>query len=47
VGKGLLSRIFSLVYMGDFVSLYLAILNRRDPTPVERVTYLKKELAKG
>ncbi len=47
MGKGLLSRIFSLIYIGDFVSFYLAILNRIDPTPVERVTYLKKELLKS
>lgn len=46
MGDGLLARIFSLVYIGDFVSYYLAILNKRDPTPVDRVTYLKKELAK-
>ena len=45
-GKELLARIFSLVYMGDFVSFYLAILNGIDPTPVEKITYLKKELAK-
>lgn len=46
VGEGLLERIFSLVYMGDFVSFYLAILNKRDPTPVERIAYFKSELAK-
>ncbi len=45
-GKGLLARIFSLIYVGDFVSLYLAILNNIDPTPVESVMYLKNELAK-
>jgi len=45
-GEGLLARIFSLIYIGDFVSFYLAILNGRDPTPVERITYLKKEMAK-
>lgn len=47
VGKDVLSRILSLIYIGDFVSYYLAILNKRDPTPVESVTYLKKELAKA
>ncbi|MBI5143845.1 MAG: bifunctional phosphoglucose/phosphomannose isomerase [Candidatus Omnitrophica bacterium] len=47
IGVDLLSRIFSLIYIGDFVSFYLAILNKRDPTPVESVTYLKNELAKG
>jgi glucose/mannose-6-phosphate isomerase len=45
-GEDLLARIFSLIYIGDFVSYYLAILYGIDPTPVERVTYLKKELAK-
>lgn len=45
-GEELLSRIFSLIYIGDFISYYLAILYGIDPTPVERVTYLKNELAK-
>jgi glucose/mannose-6-phosphate isomerase len=44
-GKGLLARIFSLVYTGDFVSFYLAMLNKCDPTPVERIAYLKKRLS--
>lgn len=42
----LLSRLFSLIYIGDFMSFYLAILNGVDPTPVKRVEYLKRELAK-
>jgi glucose/mannose-6-phosphate isomerase len=45
-GPGLLARIFSLVYIGDFVSFYLAILNGIDPTPVEKITIIKGELAK-
>lgn len=45
-GEGLLARILSLVYIGDFASYYLAILNKEDPTPVDEITYLKKELAK-
>jgi len=43
-GKDLLSRIFSLIYIGDFISYYLAILYGIDPTPVKRVTYLKEQL---
>ncbi|MBU3911146.1 MAG: bifunctional phosphoglucose/phosphomannose isomerase [Candidatus Omnitrophica bacterium] len=43
---GLLARIFSLIYIGDFVSFYLAILNDIDPTPVKSVDYLKAQLAK-
>lgn len=46
-GKSLLARIFSLIYIGDFISFYLAILNGVDPTPVERVSYLKKRLARS
>ena len=43
---GRLARIYSLLYIGDFVSFYLAILNNIDPTPVKTIDYLKKELAK-
>lgn len=46
-GKSLLARIFSLIYTGDFVSFYLAILNGCDPTPVERISYLKERLARS
>jgi glucose/mannose-6-phosphate isomerase len=43
-GEGLLARTFSLIYLGDFTSFYLAILNGEDPTPVKRIDYLKKRL---
>ncbi|MBN2097626.1 MAG: bifunctional phosphoglucose/phosphomannose isomerase [Candidatus Omnitrophica bacterium] len=43
-GKGLLARVFSLIYLGDYVSFYLAILNGEDPTPVKRIDYLKQRL---
>ncbi len=45
-GESTLSRIFALIYIGDFVSFYLAVLNGVDPTPVDNVMYLKNELAK-
>jgi len=45
-GKTLLARIFSQIYLGDWVSFYLAILNKVDPTPVRPIEYLKSELAK-
>ena len=45
-GPNLLARMFSLIQFGDFVSLYLALLNKIDPTPVEVIDYLKKELEK-
>ena len=44
-GKSLLARMFSLIYLGDWVSFYLAMLNRIDPTPVRVIDMLKKKLA--
>jgi glucose/mannose-6-phosphate isomerase len=45
-GRTLLARIFSLIYFGDWTSLYLAILNNEDPEPVDIIDYLKDELSK-
>ena len=45
-GKSALAHIMSLVLFGDYVSYYLAILNRIDPTPVEAIDFLKGELGK-
>ncbi len=45
-GKSLLARMFSLIYLGDWVSYYLAIMNGIDPTPVKIIDYLKNELSK-
>jgi glucose/mannose-6-phosphate isomerase len=44
-GTSLLARMFSLIYLGDWVSYYLAMLNRVDPTPVNVIDMLKKKLA--
>jgi glucose/mannose-6-phosphate isomerase len=45
-GEGRLSRMLYLIYLGDYVSFYLAILNRIDPTPVVSITTLKRRLEK-
>ncbi len=45
-GKGTLARMFSLIHFGDWVSLYLAVLNGEDPEPVEAINVLKNALAK-
>jgi glucose/mannose-6-phosphate isomerase len=45
-GKSLLARMFTLIHFGDWVSLYLAILNGEDPEPVKVIDFLKSELAK-
>ncbi len=44
-GRSLVTRIFSLIYVGDFASIYLAFLNGEDPTPVRRIQELKKRLS--
>ena len=46
-GKGLLSRIFSLVYLGDYVSYYLAILRGVDPTPIPRIRDFKSRMTES
>jgi len=43
-GRGLLARMFSVIYIGDWMSFYLAIMNKVDPTPVHRISYLKRRL---
>ena len=45
-GTSLLARMFSLIYLGDWVSYYLALLNGVDPTPVKVIDYLKRQLEK-
>lgn len=44
LGETALERLFFTVALGDFVSLYLALLNNIDPTPVELIEKLKNEL---
>ncbi|MCD6599361.1 MAG: bifunctional phosphoglucose/phosphomannose isomerase [Dehalococcoidia bacterium] len=44
-GKEYLTQMMSLVFLGDWVSYYLAILNHTDPTPVKAIDYLKKRLS--
>jgi len=43
-GKSLLARILSVIYLGDYVSLYLACLNSVDPTPVHVIDSFKSRL---
>ena len=45
-GGSLLAKALYLIYLGDFASYYLAILNDVDPTPVDRIGILKAILDK-
>jgi glucose/mannose-6-phosphate isomerase len=43
-GGSKLERIFDLIYLGDWISYYLALLNETDPTPVDVIKDLKEKL---
>jgi glucose/mannose-6-phosphate isomerase len=43
-GDDKLSQIMGLIFLGDWVSYYLAMLYEIDPTPVKSIDYLKKKL---
>ena len=43
-GESRLTRLFSLIYLGDMISYYLAIFNGVDPTPIDKIQSLKKQL---
>jgi glucose/mannose-6-phosphate isomerase len=46
VGKTALAQVMSLVLFGDYVSFYLAMLNKIDPTPVDSIDFVKQYLAR-
>jgi glucose/mannose-6-phosphate isomerase len=43
-GETLLEQLLSVIALGDFVSLYTALLGNINPTPVDLIEKLKKEL---
>jgi len=43
-GKSSLAKMLSTVCVGDFTSVYLAILRNVDPTPVETINLLKQKM---
>lgn len=45
-GKHLLTRMFEIIYLADWVSYYLALLNGADPTPIPIISRLKELLQK-
>ena len=44
-GGSRLTRMLTTLYLGDFISVYLALLRGVDPTPVTVIEKLKKKLA--
>ena len=47
VGESATERLLSLVFLGDLVSIYLAVLRGVDPGPVAPIERLKSTLAGG
>jgi glucose/mannose-6-phosphate isomerase len=45
-GRSRLEKLMSLIQFGDYLSVYLAVIAGIDPTPVEIIEKLKKELAR-
>lgn len=46
-GESRLTRMFSLVQLADWTSLYLALINGVDPTPIAKIDLLKSRLAES
>ena len=44
-GKSILAKMLSTMLVGDFTSVYLAILRGVDPTPVQTISTLKRKLS--
>ncbi len=44
-GDNLLTRIFDLIYLNDWASVYLGMMNGQDPTDIPVITELKEELS--
>jgi glucose/mannose-6-phosphate isomerase len=43
---GRMKRLLTTMILGDFISVYLALLGGVDPTPVKKIDFLKRELKK-
>lgn len=45
-GKGKLEQSFEMLLLGSYITFYLAMLNKQDPSKIPWVDYLKEQLAK-
>ena len=46
-GEGRLAQLLDLMYVGDWVSCYLALQSEVDPGPIDAIAQLKEALAAG
>jgi glucose/mannose-6-phosphate isomerase len=47
LGKTDLAKMLSVICLGDFISVYLAVLRKVDPTPVQTINHLKAALGEN
>ena len=47
VGSGMLAQVFSLILLGDYASVFLALMRGVDPTPIATIDRLKAETGRG
>ena len=40
----IISKLVNLIYILDYASIYLAVINKIDPTPVYSIDYIKSRL---
>lgn len=45
-GNDLFEKFLSMIYWGDCVSYFMAVIRKTDPTPVDIITHFKNELSK-
>ena len=45
VHGSILTKLINLIYFLDYVSIYKAIINKVDPTPVKSIDYLKSKIS--
>ena len=46
-GEHPFTQMMALIHLGDFISVYLAFLNGKDPSEIDNIHYLKQALAQG
>ena len=44
INGNIISKLVNLIYILDYASIYLAVINKIDPTPVISIDYIKKRL---
>lgn len=45
VKGNILSKIINMIYFLDYAAIYYAIINKRDPTPIKSIEYIKKKIS--